>query len=60
MRDVRSEATYALTGTSVASASHDGTATQCLTEPDAALAHARRRQLFLVVINAYTETDSHA
>lgn len=39
---------------------HDGTAIQCLVEPDAALAHARRRDLFLVVINAYTETDPHA
>ena len=38
---------------------HDGTAVQCLIEPNAALAHARRRQLFLAVVHAYTEAESH-
>lgn len=34
---------------------HDGTAIQCLLEPDEPLARARRRQLFLAVVRAYTE-----
>ena len=34
---------------------HDGTAVQCLIEPDDPLARRRRRDLFLTVVNAYTE-----
>nr|WP_281381670.1 TetR/AcrR family transcriptional regulator [Conexibacter arvalis] len=39
---------------------HDGTAVQCLVEPDAPLAHQRRRTLFLAVVECYTEADPDA
>lgn len=39
---------------------HDGTAPQCLIEPDASLARERRRALFIAVVHAYTERDAHA
>jgi AcrR family transcriptional regulator len=39
---------------------HDGTAPQCLIEPDQSLARERRRNLFLAVVDAYTEVNPHA
>lgn len=39
---------------------HDGTAVQCLVEPDDVVVLARRRALFLAVAHAYTEEVAHA
>lgn len=39
---------------------HDGTAVQVLVEPDEPAVHERRRSLFLLVLDAYTEPDPHA
>lgn len=39
---------------------HDGTAVQVLLEPDSELARSRRRNLFLSIVNAFTEHDENA
>jgi AcrR family transcriptional regulator len=39
---------------------HEGTATQVLIEPDNPIVRERRRQLFLAVVQTYTETDPDA
>lgn len=37
---------------------HDGTTVQCLVEPDNPIVRQRRRDLFVAVVNAYTEARS--
>jgi AcrR family transcriptional regulator len=37
---------------------HDGTTVQCLVEPDDPIVRRRRRDLFIAVVNAYTEATS--
>ena len=39
---------------------HEGTAVQCLVEPDNPVVRARRRALFLAVVHTYTEVHEGA
>jgi AcrR family transcriptional regulator len=39
---------------------HEGTAVQCLVEPESGIVRARRRALFLAVVHAYTEVPEGA